>query len=105
MKRNWRGALVYLIVFFILSCLPVVPVQTAPVIPNPVYRLTFLSFLGLFWRRGLVGVSYRWGWYTGAAIFALIAVGIIVGAYLSARLARSSSRDKPKTGGGDGAAK
>lgn len=109
MKRNRRAVLVYIPVFFVLSWLPVIPVRMAPVVPNPVYRLTFISLWAMICRLGRVGVSYRWGWDTGAAVLALIAFGIVVGAYWSRKLMHSSlalKKDiKSETGDSNGATK
>lgn len=85
MKSKRRTIFVYILVFVVFACLPVIPIRMAPVIPNPVYRLAFTSLLGMIWRLGMVGVSYRWEWYTGAAIIALIAVGLVTSIYVSKR--------------------
>lgn len=73
-------------VFVVLACLPVIPIRTAPVIPNPVYRLEGISLVGMTWRLGLVGISYQGEWYTWAALVALIVVGLAISVYTSRRL-------------------
>lgn len=82
------------IVFVVLSCLPVVPVTTAPVVLNPTYSfrlVTSLEILGFLLTR-LDGVSYQWYWYTYAVILALLAVGCLV-SWLVLRKLGGSSKD------------
>jgi hypothetical protein len=92
MKKNIRSIVVFAVVFGALSCLPIVPVQTAPVIPDPVYKLTTLPLVGLFLVRGLVGVAYRWEWYTYAVILALLGFGIAASVFLSKKWNRSAGK-------------
>jgi hypothetical protein len=52
--------------------------------------LKSVSLVGMTWRLGLVGVSYRWEWYTYAVIIALTAVGLVISVYVSKRWGGSS---------------
>ncbi|GEM_PF-2479713 len=93
MKSNWRTIFRYLLTLLFvcagLGCLPLIPIRVAPVVPHPVYRLTFVSLVGMTWRLGLVGVSYRWEWYTGVVVLTLIVLGIVSSVFLMTRLKRS----------------
>ena len=69
-----KKTLINTILFFVLGLLPVIPVMSAPVIPDPVYRLEWITGIG-FLIIGLIpmgGMSYQWLWYTFVAAFALI---------------------------------
>lgn len=90
MKKHWRTMVVFVAVLVVLACLPVIPIRTAPVVPNPVYTLTGISLAGMTWRLGLVGVSYRWEWYTCAVMLALIVLGLAISVCVSKRWSRSS---------------
>lgn len=90
MKKCGRTLVVFVVVFAILAFLPVIPVRTAPVVPNPIYKLTGISLVGMIWRSGRVGVSYRGEWYTCAVMLALIVLGLVVSVYVSKRWGRSS---------------
>jgi hypothetical protein len=82
--------LLAIVVDALVLFLPIVPLQTAPVIPNPVYRLTGVSLVGLVARyvTPLVGVSYRWQWYTWVVIAVLLAGAVAA----SVLLLRGSKR-------------
>jgi hypothetical protein len=70
----------YLILFF----LPIIPVQSAPVIPNPVYGPAGLSLFQIVARfvAPLVGVTYRWEWYSYLVLVALLAISAAAGVLL-----------------------
>lgn len=92
MKRKQVAIFYLLALLFVcagLGCLPLIPIRVAPVVPHPIYRLTFVSLVGMIWRLGLVGVSYRWEWYTGVVVLTLIILGIVSSVFLMARLKRS----------------
>ena len=69
-----KKALINTALFFVLGLLPVIPVMSAPVIPDPVYQLEWITGLGflIMLLVPLAGVSYQWRWYSFIAIFALI---------------------------------
>ncbi len=85
MKLNLRAIIIFLVLFAVLAILPIIPIQTAPVIPNPVYQLSFVTLAGVIWRYAapLVGVSYRWGWYTGAVILLIPLISLLAGLLFS----------------------
>lgn len=85
--KRIRQALWCLVLFILLACLPIFPIDTAPVIPEPVFRLRLVSLARLFVRLFQVGVSYRWAWYTGVAVLVLVVAGITIGIYVSRKLA------------------
>ena len=63
MKRKQVAIFYLLALLFVcagLGCLPLIPIRVAPVVPHPIYRLTFVSLVGMIWRLGLVGVG-GWG--------------------------------------------
>lgn len=80
MKKPVR-LVIFVVAIIVLLVLPIVPISTAPVIPNPVYRLESIP-LGQFLVRffaPLVGVSYRWEWGTLLVLLASLAVGVGLG--------------------------
>ena len=76
-------------VFVALICLPVIPVSTAPVVPNPIYSLRMVTLLRILISPLVVGISYQWHWYTFAAILVLLVVGCLVGAFVFRRVGTS----------------
>lgn len=99
MKKNLRSMFVFVIVFGILGCLPLIPVLTAPVVPNRNYRLTSASLAGLFLGFGRVGSSYHWEWYTLAAILLLLAAGLVLSIFIVKRWAHMSKQQKGSENG------
>ncbi len=61
--------------------LPVVPVWSAPVVPPPfqTYRLELISILQAIFSFFLVGVSYRWEWYTLLVMLLTLVAGFGLG--------------------------
>jgi hypothetical protein len=78
-KRFLRTVII-VFAFVVLACLPVVPISTAPVVPNPTYFFRMVTFLRILWflLARPEGVSYQWYWYTYAVILVLLAVGCLV---------------------------
>ena len=74
MNRKLLKALIIGGVIFILAILPVIPVMRAAVVPNPVYRLLWVSFFGLLVSFFQVGVSYQFGWYSLATLVLLLGI-------------------------------
>jgi hypothetical protein len=72
MRRLWRAVL------------PIIPVQSAPVVPNPVYHTVGLSLFQVLFHylAPLVGVSYHWGWYSYLVLAGLLAAAVVLGALL-----------------------
>jgi hypothetical protein len=92
MKRKQVAIFYLLVLLFVcaaLGCLPLIPIRVAPVVPHPVYRLTFISLVGILWRLELAGIAYRWEWYTGVVVLTLIVLGIVSSVFLMTRLKRS----------------
>jgi hypothetical protein len=86
MKKRWSTVATVVIVCSVLAGLPVIPVQTAPVVPHRTYTLTVASFISLIGHFGQVGVTYQWGWYTCAVMLAVTGIGVVVGVYAARRL-------------------
>jgi hypothetical protein len=91
-KRFLRVAIV-VFVFVVLACLPVVPISIAPVVPNPTYSLRMVNVLRIlgFYLGGLIGVTYRWHWYTFAAVLVLLAIGCLVSVWVLRKIGGPSS--------------
>ncbi len=74
--RNW---LISICVFLIWIHIPAVPVSWAPVIPDPIFRLTWLSI----WRMVKVtafpypGMQYQFNINTALVIVLLIGTGFL----------------------------
>jgi len=83
MKGCLRFIGVFVVVFVVLACLPVIPVRTAPVVPRPIYRLKVVSLVSMFGGLFRVGSSQRWEWYTCAAIPILLGIGLAISLYIS----------------------
>ncbi len=64
---------------------PVVPVWYAPVVPPPfqVYRFKLISIFQAISSVFLVGVSYRWEWYTPLVMLLTLAAGFALGRVVS----------------------
>lgn len=82
------------LVFVVLVYLPVVPISTAPVLPNASYSQRMVSLQRIIWFENaqLDGISYLYHWYTYAVILVLLAVGCLVGV-LVFRITRGSSKN------------
>lgn len=63
----------FLIIFFFLSFLPLVPVSTAPVVPDPYSAFGWASLQTLFGVGMLAaGISYRLFWYSWLVLIAVV---------------------------------
>jgi hypothetical protein len=85
MRKRLFAIVVFAAVFIVLSCLPVIPIRSAPVTPQPVYSLRTVSLAEMVWKFGQVGVSYRFGWYTCLVMLTLMAAGLVISVYISKR--------------------
>lgn len=83
MRSLWRIVLL-VVLYLALLFLPLIPVRTAPVIPNPVYSLTAMPLFQVVSRfvAPMVGVSYRWEWYSFLAFFLVLAAAVAAGVLL-----------------------
>lgn len=76
---NYRNWLVSIFVIWVWGSLQVIPVQWAPVIPDPVYSRTLLSM----WRIAKIslfpfpGIQYQFNIYTFIVIAILIGTGFL----------------------------
>ena len=77
MKRFLRVVII-VFVFVVLICLPVIPISTAPVVPNRIYSLRMVPFLQILLIPLTVGITYQWHWYTFVVILVLLAIGRLV---------------------------
>jgi len=79
MKKVYKSLLISGCVFLVWINIPAVPASWAAVIPNPVYRLTWLSI----WRIAKIaifpfpGMQYQFSIYTILAIIVLFGTGIL----------------------------
>ena len=74
---------------FVLLIWPVIPIESAPVVPNPVYPTISVPPLQLmlYLMSSPMGVAYVWRWYTNVAILVVIGVGYLGWVLVSRRLA------------------
>ncbi|HEB64805.1 MAG TPA: hypothetical protein ENJ02_04600 [Chloroflexi bacterium] len=65
----------YLLLVLLLLFLPLLPLEYAPVVPHPAYRLVWRApvMVLLSWLTPLVGVSYRFAWGTLPVLLLLLA--------------------------------
>ena len=84
-----RVVIIFFVFVVLICCLPVVPISTAPVVPNPIYSLRMVTLLKILISPLVVGISYQWHWYTFAAILVLLVVGYLVGAFVFRRIGTS----------------
>ena len=80
---NVGRVVVALVVWLVVSFVPLVPVMQAPVVPDPIYQSKLVSIqqlvgVGIF----LVGVSNRATWATLPVMIGLTAVGLAGGWWL-----------------------
>ncbi len=74
----------FVLLGFLLLFLPLVPVEYAPVVPYPTYRLVWRSLVAVLyaWLAPIPGVAYRFAWGTLPVLAALfIALGWLVYAF------------------------
>jgi hypothetical protein len=82
---------IFIAVFIVISFLPIIPMLREPVVPPPFRQSTFhfaslQDVFGVFaFQR--VGVVYKLQWYSFVAIFGLLAVGYLVGKFLTKAIA------------------
>lgn len=71
--RRYFRLLIQALLLVIAVFLPVIPVQTAPVLPNPNYHLNYVSLYEIY--QAFDGVHHRMEWYSylAAVIFFLLA--------------------------------
>lgn len=83
MRGLWRIVLL-VVLYLVLFFLPLIPMQSAPVIPNPVYRPAGQSLFQIvsWFVAPLVGVTYRWEWYSFLVLFIVLAVAVVAGVLL-----------------------
>jgi hypothetical protein len=67
------GRFIIVVIFAIITCLPVIPISTAPVVPQPVYTGKLIALIDILAHP--IGIWYKWEWHTFAVILALLAAG------------------------------
>lgn len=82
MKHRILSLFVRAVFLVVALFLPVIPVQTSPVIPNPSYRLNFVSLYTIF-EPFTVGMRHRTYWYSFLAAVALLILAYVLGAWIS----------------------
>lgn len=70
----------------VVCCLPVVPVLTAPVVPDPIYRFTLVSLLQILAVGFLTGIRLQATWMTLPAIIALAVAAFFAIRFLNRRI-------------------
>jgi hypothetical protein len=92
--KTFLRTVIIVFVFVVLAYLPVVPISTAPVLPNATYSQKIVSLQRIIWFENaqLDGISYQYHWDTYAVILVLLVVGCLVGA-LVFRITRSLSNN------------
>jgi hypothetical protein len=80
MNRTGR-VIVFVLSLIVLVFLPIIPISSTAVIPEPVYTIRLIAPVQaiLFLVVPLVGVSYRWSWYSFLVLAAVVLVGVLVG--------------------------
>jgi hypothetical protein len=77
--KRFLCVIIMVFVFVVLICLPVIPISTAPVVPNPIYSFRMVTFLEILLSPFKLGIYYQWHWYTFAVILVLLVLGCLVG--------------------------
>jgi hypothetical protein len=93
---NVGRGVVAIVVWLVVSFLPLVPATQAPVVPDPIYRPTLVSiqqFVGV--DVFLLGVSYRATWATLPVIIGLTAAGLVGGWWLGRKVFGRRQRPAP----------
>jgi hypothetical protein len=78
MKTFLKTIIGKVLLTIVMAILPVIPVWSAPVIPNPTYELTTISLLQVVLIFWMVGVRYAAEWYSFVAFLAVIALIVYV---------------------------
>ena len=85
-KQLIRGIII--LILFVFSCfLPLIPVQSAPVIRTPHYQLKVVSLFSILWPLR-VGVHYRLEWYSLVAVLALLLISVTLGWIIGRKVVR-----------------
>jgi hypothetical protein len=86
MRTLWRIFL-WIVICLVLLLIPVIPLQSAPVIVNASYRPVVRSLFKVVshFANPPDGLSYRMEWYTLVVIVALLAVAVVSGVLLLRR--------------------
>jgi hypothetical protein len=77
-KNFLRSTLGRVLLTIVLVILPVIPVWSAPVIPNPTYELAWISLLQVVLIYWMVGVWYEMEWYSFVAFLGVVALIVLV---------------------------
>jgi hypothetical protein len=78
MKNFLESAIGKVLLTIVLIILPVIPVWSAPAVPNPTFELTAISLLQGFLIYWLVGVWYTAEWYSFVAFLAVVVLIVLV---------------------------
>lgn len=80
-------------VLLLVSCVPVVPVLQAPVVPDPIDRQTLVSLLQLLVSPFLMGIRLKATMMTLPVVIGLIAAGVFAARFLNRRIFGSPQSD------------
>ena len=78
MKKFLQSTPGKLLLTIVLVILPAIPVWSAPVVPHPIYELTWISLLQIVLIYWMVGVRYGMEWYSFVAFLAVMALIVLV---------------------------
>lgn len=90
--RQISYLLTSLIVFFILALLPVIPVISAPVVPNPAERMTWVSLWQILFNFPKPGLRIRLKWFSWIAILLLVGTEFFIRRVILRNFFTDSSR-------------
>ncbi|NOY97651.1 MAG: hypothetical protein GXP40_00390 [Chloroflexi bacterium] len=76
MKKILQSTIVKIMMTIVLLFWPGIPVWSAPVIPDPVYRLDWISLVQA--PLTLMGYGYRWEWYSIIGLLVMITLIVFV---------------------------
>jgi len=76
--RQITHLLTTIVVFIILTYLPVIPVMRAAVVPNPVERLAWVSLWQILFIFPQPGIRIQLKWFSWIAVLLLVGAGFFI---------------------------
>ncbi len=85
---NLKKTLLLIVVLWVMALVPVVPVLRAAVIPDPIYRLTWISVARLlrYFLLPAPGLMYNFPWYSVVALMLWGGAATVAGRFVKRRL-------------------
>jgi len=77
-----------LVLWLVVSFIPLIPIESAPVVPDPIFTSTFISMQGVLAQFYLVGMQFHATWATLPVMLAVNVAAIFAGWKLGRRFTK-----------------